>query len=125
MFEATIRKVWRLFTGSRKPQSTTRPRVLLTVEPLEHRTLPAVYIWTGFNHATDFNWSDPLNWKIGTSPATAAPGPNDTLQFDSTGVDGTLFDSIDNVGATSQVTSLTVQRGFLDSRYTCSREGIR
>jgi hypothetical protein len=55
-----------------------RARKRLLVEPLEHRTLLAVDVWTGLAGSinADFNWSNPANWSL-----NAVPRPTDTAQF--------------------------------------------
>jgi hypothetical protein len=91
---------------------TGRQRSVLCLESLEHRELPAaIYVWTGADHKiNNLNWSDQNNWRVGGQVPAAPPGANDTVLFDDTGApdDGRIYDSVDDVAATSTVFDLYI-----------------
>src|SRR5581483_781709 len=58
-----------------KKEAKQKPRLVLSVEPLEGRLLPATFTWT--NAVGNGLWDEPGNWTVaGTAQTTAYPGNN-------------------------------------------------
>ena len=67
----------RFWRESRRQRTIVKKRRSpLTLEELENRVVPALYVWTGANHATDNNWSDNLNWSGNTRRRCRQPPCN-------------------------------------------------
>jgi hypothetical protein len=103
-----------LFTSNKAslmPKAAARRQVRLTLEALESRLTPAVFLW---NPGSDINWSNKLNWYDQTTAkqGDAMPGAPDTVMFE-----GTVAGRSQNANCRATdiapiVTTLTVDSGY-------------
>ncbi len=84
MLEILFSLGWLMALVGGRRQTARAPRretIILRLEPLEDRVMPATFYWTGADPDSN-SWNEPKNWSVVGKAAGPLPGPNDTVVFD-------------------------------------------